>query len=72
MRAVFPEGSINVMYRRGKNLKELISPSLFPQPQLKTKSPSMVSKCGKKCDIFDNFLVTRNELFVRLLVNHTK
>ena len=25
MRAVFPEGSVNVTYRRGKNLKELIS-----------------------------------------------
>lgn len=45
----------------GKNLKEHISPSLFPQPQLTTKSQSMVSKCGKKCDIFDNFLVRRNE-----------
>ena len=30
MRAVFPEGSINVTYRRRKNLKELISPFLFP------------------------------------------
>ena len=48
MRAVFPEGSINVTYRRGKNLKELISPSLFPQRQLTTKSQSTVSKCGKK------------------------
>ena len=61
MRAVFPEGSINVTYRRGKNLKELISPSLFPQRQLTTKSQSTVSKCGKKCDIYDNFLVCRNE-----------
>ena len=48
MRTEFPEGSINVTYRRGKNLKELISPSLFPQPQLTTKSRSMVNKCGKK------------------------
>ena len=61
MRAVFPEGSINVTYRRGKNLKELISPSLFPQRQLTTKSQSTVSKCGKKCDICDNFLVCRNK-----------
>ena len=62
MRAVFPEGSINVTYRRWKNLKELISPSsFFLQRQLTTKSQSMVSKCGKKCDICDNFLVCRNE-----------
>ena len=61
MRATFPEGSINVTYRKGKNLKELISPSLFPQPQLATKSQSMVSKCGQKCDIRDNFLGCRNK-----------
>ena len=61
MRAVFPEGSINVTYRRGKNLIELISPSLFLLRQLTTKSQSTVSKCGKKCDICDNLLVCRNE-----------
>ena len=61
MRVVFPEGSINVTYRRGKNLKELISPSLSPPRQLTTKSQSMVSKCGKKCDICENFLICRNE-----------
>ena len=61
MRAVFPEGSINVTYRRGKNLKELISPSLFPQRQLTTKSQSTVSQYGKNCDNCDNFLVCRNE-----------
>ena len=61
MRAVFREGSINVTYRRERNLKELISASFFPQQQLTTKSQSMVSKCGKKCDICDNFLVCRNE-----------
>ena len=61
MRAVFPEGSINVTYRRGKNLKELISPSLFPQRLLTTKSQSTVNKCGKECDICNNFIVCRNE-----------
>ena len=61
MRAGFPEGSINVTYRRGKNLKELISPSLFPQPQLTTKLQSMVSECGKNCVICYNFLVCRKE-----------
>ena len=59
MRAVFPEGSINVTYRRRKNLKELTSPPFFPRPQLTTKS--LVSKCGEKCDICNNFLVCRNE-----------
>ena len=62
MRAVFPECSINVMYGSGKNLiKELISPFLFPETQLTAKSQSMVSKCGKECDFWDNFLVCRNK-----------
>ena len=62
MRAAIPEDSVKVTYRRGKNLKELISPSLFPQPPVTTKLQSMVSKCSKKYDICDNFLVCRNIL----------
>ena len=61
MRAVFPEVGINVTYKIEKNLDELISPSSFYQPQLTTKSQSMVSKWSKKCDICDNFLVCRHE-----------
>ena len=58
MKEVFPEGTMNVTYSRGKNLKELVSPSLFPQSA--SISQSMVSKCGQKCDICDNYLVTKN------------
>ena len=39
----------------GKNPKELILPSPFLQPQFTTKSQSMVSNCGKKCEICNNF-----------------
>ena len=35
----------SIMYSREKNLKELISPFLFLQPQLATKSRPLVSKC---------------------------
>ena len=59
MNAIFPEGSINITYKRGKSLKELISPSIFPQPINETESK--VSKCGCRCDICDNFLVISNE-----------
>ena len=59
MKNVFPEGSINVTYKRGKSLRELISPSLFPQA--KNDTQSMVSKCGSRCDICNNFLVCSNE-----------
>ena len=47
MRAVFPEGSIMSCTEEGKTLK--------------TKSQSMISKCGEKCDICDNFLICRNK-----------
>ena len=30
MKNIFPEGSINITYKRGKSLRELISPSMFP------------------------------------------
>ena len=42
MKNIFPEGSINVTYKRGKSLRELISPSVFPQAQV--ESHSVVSK----------------------------
>ena len=50
MKNIFPEGSINITYRRGKSLRELISPSMFPQAQV--ESHFIVSKCkSKRCDI---------------------
>ena len=30
MKLAFPKGAIKATYRRGKNLKEMVSPSLFP------------------------------------------
>ena len=42
MKNIFPEGSINITYKRGKSLRELISPSMFPQAQV--ESHSIVSK----------------------------
>ena len=31
MLQTFPENTVNVTYRRNENLKELLSPSLFPR-----------------------------------------
>ena len=58
MKEVFPEGTIKATYRRGKNMKEMISPSLFPITRQTTGSS--ISKCNRKCDICDNFLVFEN------------
>ena len=46
MKNIFPEGSINITYKRGKNLRGLFSPSMFSQVQV--ESHSMVSKCKSK------------------------
>ena len=59
MKKVFSEGTISVTYRRSKCLKELISPSLYPQTD--TESASRVSKCNEsKCDICKNYMVFQN------------
>ena len=60
MKKKFPEGTISVTYRRGKCLKELISPSLYPRTV--TESASRVSKCNEsRHDICKNYMVFKNE-----------
>ena len=55
MKLAFPKGAMKATYRRGKNLKEMISPSLF---LIKTsQTPSSMSKCDKRCDLCSNYLV---------------
>ena len=60
MKNIFPEGSINITYKRSKSLRKFIYPSLFPQAQV--ESHSMVNKCKfKRCDICQNYLFCNNE-----------
>ena len=59
MLQIFPENSVNVTYRRNKNLKELISPSSFPRT-IKENNCS-IEKCNRRCDICKNFLVLSTE-----------
>ena len=54
MKKIFPSKSIKTLYGREKNLKGILSPSLFPA---KTKnSESCITSC-KKCDICKNYLI---------------
>ena len=55
MKMVFPEKSIRATYRRGKNLKEILSPSSFPST--KNLIVGSISNCNKRCDIWTNFMV---------------
>ena len=58
MLQIFPENTVNVTYRRNKNLKELISPSLLPRT---IKENYSIEKCNRRCDICKNFLVLSTE-----------
>ena len=58
MKKIFPSKSIKTLYRREKNLKEILSPSLFPaKPK---NNESCITSC-KKCDICKNYLITDNK-----------
>ena len=59
MLKMFPSNTINVTYKRAKNLREHISPSLFPRVYNQHFSSS--EKCQKRCDICTNFLVASTE-----------
>ena len=52
---VFPEKSIKAIYRRGKNLKEILSPLSFPST--KNLIVGSISNCSKRLDICTNFMV---------------
>ena len=56
MKKIIPSKSIKTLYRREKNLKEILSLSLFPaKPK---NSESCITSC-KKCDICKNYLITK-------------
>ena len=50
--------SLTTIYRREKNFKEILSPSLFP-PKF-NKNESYISNCNK-CDICKNYLIFDNK-----------
>ena len=57
LKELCPSSAFNTIYRRNKNLKDLLSPSLFPNKK-STKSNS-ISSCNS-CDICNNYMVFEN------------
>ena len=53
-----PRNSLTIIYRRERNLEEILSASLFP-PKF-NKNESYISNCNK-CDICKNFLISGNK-----------
>ena len=55
---IFSPKSIKTLYRREKNLKEILSPSLFPA---RPKNSEICIISCKKCDTCKNYLLTDNK-----------
>ena len=58
MKIAFPEKSIKAIYRRGKNLKEILSTSSFPPT--KNLIVGSIKNYNKRCDLCTNFMVFDN------------
>ena len=54
LKEVFLNKTFSVIYKRNKNLKEMVAP-LYPKPSI--KSNRTIVSCNK-CDICKNFLIT--------------
>ena len=59
MLQIFPKNTVSVTYRQNKNLKKLISPSLFPRT-IKENNCS-IEKRNRRCDICKDFLILSTE-----------
>ena len=55
LKKAFPRNKFSVIYKRNKNLKEMVAPSSYPTPSI--KSNCIIVSCNK-CDICQNFLIT--------------
>ena len=55
LKKVFPNEKFSVINKRKKNLKEMVAPSLYPKPSI--KSNRTIVSCNKS-DICKNFLIT--------------
>ena len=58
MKIVFLENTIKAFYKRGNNLKEILSPSSFPLT--KNLIVGSISNCNKRCHTCTNFIVFEN------------
>ena len=58
LKNIFPESSICTVFKRNRNLKEILSPSLHTKNESEKKS-YVIKNCGK-CDIFKNSLISDN------------
>ena len=58
LKDIFPENSICTVFKRNRNFKEILSPSLHTK-NIKEKKSYVIKNCGK-CDICKNYLISGN------------
>ena len=56
---IFPHNTVNVTYKWNNNLREILSPSLFPRTT--KQNECFIKECNRKCDICKNPLVVSPE-----------
>ena len=66
LKELFPRKFITTVYRRQKNLKEMLAPSFYPKS---VNSQVNIIKPCSYCDICKHYLVTGN-LHLNLQVKH--
>ena len=66
LKTLFPKDCFSTIYRRTKNLKELIAPSIYPK-KINTRTSS-IKNCNN-CDICKNYMILIISLFVQPLVS---
>ena len=64
LRNIFPESSICTVLKRNRNLKEILSSSLYTKNKKENKS--YVIKNWRKCDICKNYLISVVPSLVKL------
>ena len=64
MKKLFVRNSLTTIYRRKKNFKEILSPSLFRSKF--NKNESYISNCNK-CDICKDYLISGNKFKCKVI-----
>ena len=64
LKNIFPESSISTVFKRNRNLKEILSPSLYTKNRNEKKS-YVTKNCGK-CDICRNYLISDNSFTCKI------
>ena len=64
LKKAFLSNKFSVIYKRSENLKEMVAPSSYPKPSIKSNHTTV--SCNK-CDICKNFLITDSKFRCKVI-----